>query len=629
MRTTLRAALAVAIALVMAPAAHAESRPTFPTDSCITSDGGDRVCTAQVPSYDGAPLDVDVTMPHGDAPGGGRHPLIVMLHGFGNDKHEWESTNDTADDRDKYHWNSHWFAQRGYYVLTYTVRGFRTNPPDAPYQPPTPNGTSISVPSGTIQLKTREAEIRDTQWLAAVVAGTFPDVDTDRVAVTGNSYGGGESWLQAAQPRWTFPSTVDPSLPVLHLRVAVPKYGWTDLGYGLAPGGHGPSRYDVSTGRPDDENGRGYPIGAVKLTYTGGFFALGQPPNGFFENGTRTGPYAEGPISIDAWAGRLVGVGDPYDAAGVEDTVVAQARRGLTEFRSAYYQPERFAAEAAADDEVAVFSIQGWTDDLFTSAESFRQYHLLKGIDPHWPVEVALGDVGHSRARNPADTWQYLNSEANGFLRGHLNPSAGADSGVVSVRTSCFGDAPLQHVAARDPAGLGNGTWTLAFEPGALPPESGAGDLDGVATDPIVGPSAVPGTCRMSTEPAHPGRYTARTAPLAQPRTYVGVGELTLDYALSKPTTTTVFARLWDEAPDGQAALVDRGVYRIDPPRYDTQAGTLRLPLHGQHYRFERGHRLRLDLVQLESPAYRQPNVPNTVTFGPPRLELPTLEGGS
>lgn len=54
---------------------------------------------------------------------GDRHPMIVLLHGFGNDKHEWESTSDVADGADKYHWNNHWFARHGYYVVTYTARG--------------------------------------------------------------------------------------------------------------------------------------------------------------------------------------------------------------------------------------------------------------------------------------------------------------------------------------------------------------------------------------------------------------------------------------------------------------------------------------------------------------------------
>ena len=71
------------------------------------------------------------------------------------------------------------------------------------------------------------------------------DVDPTKVAVSGGSYGGGESWTQASQSRWTFPREHDPepdpekNLPVLDLQVAVPKYPWTDLAYSLAPNGHG------------------------------------------------------------------------------------------------------------------------------------------------------------------------------------------------------------------------------------------------------------------------------------------------------------------------------------------------------------------------------------------------------
>ena len=87
----------------------------------------------------------DVTQPMHDT--GSSHPLIVMLHGFGNDKHEWESTTDEGDGADKYHWNNHWFAKHGYYVLTYTARGFRDDGPSEDYEPPTPGDPNGSANS--------------------------------------------------------------------------------------------------------------------------------------------------------------------------------------------------------------------------------------------------------------------------------------------------------------------------------------------------------------------------------------------------------------------------------------------------------------------------------------------------
>src|SRR4051794_27431692 len=322
--------------------------------------GDTQICSGDVPSFDGSKLDVDLTLPQHDT--GARHPLIVMLHGFGNNKHEWESLDNQGDGADKHRWNSHWFAQHGYYVLTYTARGFRDDgPAPGSSQPPTPADLSgsVSAPNGTIHVKSRDYEIRDTQWLAALVAATFPaDVDPSEVAVTGGSYGGGESWMQASQAHWDFPHSVDPSLPVLDLQVAVPKYPWTDLAYSLAPNGHGggPSRQDIyesSQTFPENDTGvstpaTGNPLGVPKASYIAGLFALGTE-KGVFDP------------QIDAWNARITGDGDPYPDA---DPVLQDAAKGLTEDRSAYYQDKGFTAQVG-DREVAVFSISGWTDDLF------------------------------------------------------------------------------------------------------------------------------------------------------------------------------------------------------------------------------------------------------------------------
>src|SRR5215218_258331 len=262
--------LLASLAAVLALAAPAAAQ-SAPFDDCPAY-GDQRICTAQVPSFDGTSLDVDLTLPEG---GGNSHPLIVLLHGFGNDKREWESLDDRGDGADKLRWNSHWFARHGFYVLAYTARGFRTaQQPSAEYQPPTPGGSSASLPSGTIQIKSREVEVRDTQYLASLVADTFPDVDRDRVAVSGGSYGGGESWLQAADPVWD-----DFTSPALRLRVAVPKYPWTDLGF---------------------------PIATAKASYITGLLARGEQ-QGQFEEGTRTTPNEEGPINVPAWNARIVG----------------------------------------------------------------------------------------------------------------------------------------------------------------------------------------------------------------------------------------------------------------------------------------------------------------------------------
>src|SRR5215208_507785 len=401
----------LAVALAFATPASAQSSPF---GECPAY-GDQRICTAQIPSFDGTPLDVDLTLPQGD---GARHPLIVLLHGFGNDKREWQSLDDRGDGADKLRWNSHWFARHGFYVLTYTARGFRSaQSPTAEYQPPTPGGTSAGLPSGTIQIKSREVEVRDTQYLASLVAEAFPDVDSDRVAVSGGSYGGGESWLQAAAPVWD-----DFADPPLRVQVAVPKYPWTDLAFALAPNGR------RSAGAPDSPTGDGFPIGTAKASYISGLFIRGNQ-QGIFEEGTRTTPTSEGPINVPLWNTDLVVKGDPYSPE--VDPIVRQARRGLTEFRSAYYQDWESAPRTA------VFSISGWTDDLFEAIESFRMFDHLKAIDPRWPVEVAVADVGHSRAQNPPAQWERLNAQAWEFLQSNLSGSYDQTTTVSSQPTLC------------------------------------------------------------------------------------------------------------------------------------------------------------------------------------------------
>jgi dienelactone hydrolase len=596
--------------------------------------GDQRICSALVPSFDGATLDVDVTQPMQGT--GASHPLMVMLHGLGGDKHDWESVNDVADGADRWHWNSQWFARHGYYVLTYTARGFTDDGPSGS-QPNTPSYSSVSAPNGTVHLKSREFEIRDTQWLAAVAAASFSDLDPNRVAVTGGSYGGGESWLLAAQPTWTFPHSVNPSLPVLQLQVAVPKYPWTDLGYSLAPDGHGggPSGTDLyssSLGRASSDTGNGFPVGVPKYSYLNALYALANT-KGVLEEGTTVTPNSEGPVNFALWFDRAVTVGDPYDIAGAEDPLVAQIRRGLTEFRSSYYQDEGWEAQVG-EREVAVFSIEGWTDDLFTAVESFRQFKYLKGLDPMWPVSLAVADVGHSRAQNRPDTWHRLNVRAWQFLQSQIGGSHRLLTTVYSEPTICAetGQQNLtaaQELTAMAPEGLSRGSLVVAFQSGGTTTnDSGVGDPNGPATDPIAAEILGQDTCRTSPGPAA-GGYTAESAPLPDSRLYVGLGYAEVPYQMDGGDTATVAVRIWDEVPDGQTVLVTRGVYRIDAPAYDTAAGTIRIPLFGNEWQLQPGHRIRLDVTQADFPTFKPSNVATSLTFHGPTLVLPTREAGT
>ncbi|MDX6661167.1 MAG: type transport system ATP-binding protein [Solirubrobacteraceae bacterium] len=601
--------------------------------------GDVHICSGTVPSFDGSKLDVDLTLP---TTGGTKHPLVLFFHGFGNNKHEWEATTDAGDGADKYRWNNHWFATHGYYVLTYTARGFRddgTTDASQPNTPADPSG-SVDVPNGTLHLKSREFEIRDSQWLAALTAAAYPNLDPSQVAVSGGSYGGGESWLQASQAKWTFPHEQDSTLPVLDLQVAVPKYPWTDLGYALAPNGHGggPSgadRYESSQGHPDSDTGDGNPVGVAKLSFITGLSALGAS-KGVFEAGTTTTPSQEttedGPQDIPAWQARTLGAGEPYDVNGAEDPTVKQIRRGLTEFRSAYYQDQQWAAQDAGGRHVAVFSIQGWTDDLFEAVESFRQFKYLKRLDPSWPVALWLGDVGHSRAQNLPDQWHRANNQAWQFVQSQINGSHDQSTTVTSEATTCANGGSNGNggeATAQTPEGLSKGALKVNFTRGDTLTSTGRGlDPNGQATDPTFGGLITPVGQPCRTSPGPSPEYTATSTPLPSATTYIGLGDVTVPYTFTG-VTGHLDARVWDVAPDGTTLLVTRGTYRIDTPAYDGSAGTLHLPLFGNHWRLAPGHRIRLDLTQNDAPYLRTSNVPSSIQFAPPTLTLPTREAGS
>ena len=92
MHNRLAVPLALAVAGLLAPAAHAA--PPNPFGHACAPQNGVLFCPTaldaqRVPSFDGVPLDVDVTLP---PTGDGPFPTIVMMHGYGGNKKAFEAT---------------------------------------------------------------------------------------------------------------------------------------------------------------------------------------------------------------------------------------------------------------------------------------------------------------------------------------------------------------------------------------------------------------------------------------------------------------------------------------------------------------------------------------------------------
>src|SRR5438309_323445 len=93
---------------------------------CTLQDNNVRLCPTssnarRVHSFDGVPLDVDVTLP---PTGHGPFPAVAMLHGFPGDKTSFELTTHGPVPPVLFHYNNVYYARQGYAVVTYSARGF-------------------------------------------------------------------------------------------------------------------------------------------------------------------------------------------------------------------------------------------------------------------------------------------------------------------------------------------------------------------------------------------------------------------------------------------------------------------------------------------------------------------------
>src|SRR5258708_23447583 len=121
------------------------------------------VCTGLVPSFDGTPLDVDVSIPSSAT---GPLPLMVMLHGWGNSKTEYESTTLAGNGTYSDDWNNAWFASHGWAVVNYTARGFHQSCGRENFVPVYLSESGCTGPASWTHPADRRWEVRDTQYLA-------------------------------------------------------------------------------------------------------------------------------------------------------------------------------------------------------------------------------------------------------------------------------------------------------------------------------------------------------------------------------------------------------------------------------------------------------------------------------
>jgi len=587
--------VAFAAALLVMPVAPALAAPPAPFGHACTPQASTLFCPTttdaqRVASFDGTPIDVDVTLP---ATGDGPFPTVVMLHGFGGSKTGFQSTDPNARQR----FNSTALAQRGYAVVTPSIRGFGRSCGASDSRTP-------DCASGYIRLADQRYEARDIQALL----GRLVDqrvADPARLGVTGESYGGGISMSLAylkdrvRLPDGSYAAWRSPGGTALSLAAAAPIIPWSDIASALVPNG----RFrDTGTAQQGSRTPAGVPIGRfLDLLYASAQGSGYVAPAGL-------NPAAD----LAGWKARL-DRGEPYGAD------VGRILAELFEHHS--------ALGVGRGTPAPLHIAQGWTDDLFPVDQALRAYNGLRAADRRAEVTLELGDFGHPRATNPPAVLSARNARITTFLDDRLRKNAGrsAAGSVTATLTECRAGAAPTTVHARSYAALHPGQLLLPGSGGFQPIRSSGGDKSvGQALGPVGG--AASGACDRVAYRRAPAAGTAQyLARVRRPVTLLGSPAVAARVR-ARGASGQVVARLWDvDRASRRQRLVARGVYRLTRD----QRGSVRFQLNANGYRFAAGHSIKLELLGRDAPSYRPSRTAFSVQVRLTALQIPTRERAS
>jgi pimeloyl-ACP methyl ester carboxylesterase len=557
------------LALACAAPARAQDDPLAALRDSCRPQHGVRICEGLLPGFDGTPLDATVTLP-ARAPRKRALPLVVFLHGLLSDKGEYLNGRREGSDYKTIRWNNVWFASRGYAVLNYSARG---------------HGSS----QGQIELASKHVEVRDARRLIGLLVDDrrLARIDPAKVGVIGSSYGGGQAWLLMTtreDARLQFGSWRSPAGRLVRLAALVPGYTWTDLVQALVPNGRASNT----------------PLGVPKITLVDGFIASA---------GTRL------PQEVYGYLLRTT-AGEPYEG----DARVEEAKRALSEDRSAFYQDDYFRAlRARRQRAVPVFAGQGVTDPIFSAAEAVRMARRLRQARRGYPIGMYFGDFEHLTSLVKLADLGMFHDLGTRFLDHHLRgrgrrPRSDVRMAVTNCDSQRFG--PVLRARSWDALHPRHVTFEL---PGSQQTVSPLADPRGSESDPVVLSITRGRGCITTTRPPTAGIATW-TVPVDRAFTLAGQPRLAFRFS-AVATDITFTPRLWDVAPDGTQTLVTRGAWRSVGP--EAAGGGIAFRLFGAAWRFARGHRLMLEIPQVDATYFRPDNFPSAASLEAVRLELP------
>src|SRR5947207_763868 len=412
--------LAAGLALLAIPALAAAEPAPF--GHACKAQNGVRFCPTEsleerVPTFDGVPLDVDVTLP---PTGEGPFPAIVMMHGWGGSKADFESSSPAGDGNETFDYNNVYYAQQGYAVLNYSARGFGESCGSVQSRENTPG-----CEKGWVHLADQRYEVHDTQYLLGLLADAKL-VKPGKIGVTGISYGGGQSIMLAYlrnRVRLTnnaFAPWTSPKGKKMKIAAAYPRWPWSDLVDSLEPNG----RYLDTEIAPPHQSFE--PFGVEIQSYVSGLFALGQA------SGFVAPPGQDPEADLSNWFLATDAGEQPKGSPGLEkDQEIAEK---IYNYHQGYGLP----------GVPAPLLIQnGWTDDLFPPEQALRVYNQARSLKGG-NVVLQFGDLGHSRGSNKKNTDHAFQEQGAAFFAARLKREGTPprNGSVTAYTQTCPQSAP-------------------------------------------------------------------------------------------------------------------------------------------------------------------------------------------
>ena len=545
-----------ALALLALVPATASAAPPNPFGHACTPQDGVLFCpttdlAGRVPSWDGTPIDVDVTLP---ATGDGPFPTIVLHHGLGGTKTTFEAPGAS----DPLYTNVE-FAKRGFAVVTPTARGYGNSCGK-------PESRTSGCENGFTRLMDMRYEVRDVQHLLGVLVDEGV-AKPDAIGSTGVSYGGGMSMMLAylknrvRQPDGSLTPWTSPKGTPISLAAAWPRWGWTN----------GAAIFTRNGRDPWSE----LPIGAVAKAYADTIFSV--------SNSAFVQP-AGGDLSADITLWKQL----------IDQGAITGQSRAVLDNAYDFHGVVKLGSSPAP-----LLIQQGWTDALFPVPQALGAYDRLLRANASAPVSLQLGDLGHSPGANhPQDNAAF---EAAGitffeaWLQGKgSKPAPGA---VTAYTMTCpkdsnegggpYGATRFSKLATRQ--------FRITTPRRSVRITSKGGNRKlAEALSPVSGEGS--DLCNTH-KPDRNNR--AQVSVRSSGMTLIGQPVIR-GRAVVRGSYAGLIARLWDYDPKTRTQrLITRGVYRLNGG-----ASSFTFKLDGNGWRFARGHRIVFELLGRDAPTY-------------------------